>query len=70
MFPFLCDVMCIFFYSRKKFPDVSQHMASLDIPWALIATKWFICLFAEVLPIEVGIYNKLVLNVFNTNYII
>lgn len=44
--------MCYFCY-RKKFPDVSQHMTNLEMPWALIITKWFICLFAEVLPIEV-----------------
>ena len=25
----------------------------LGIAWSMIATKWFVCLFAEVLPIEV-----------------
>lgn len=24
----------------------------LGLPWAVITTKWFVCLFAEVLPIE------------------
>jgi len=43
----------LYFCSRKKYPDVSQHMTNLEMPWALIITKWFICLFAEVLPIEV-----------------
>lgn len=45
-------VYCVIYF-RKKFPDVSQHMTNLDMPWALVVTKWFICLFAEVLPIEV-----------------
>jgi len=47
------NLICIFFFFRKKFPEVSQHMNDLEMPWALIATKWFICLFSEVLPIEV-----------------
>lgn len=34
-------------------------MTNLEMPWALIVTKWFICLFAEVLPIEVTINNTL-----------
>ena len=34
-------------------PDVYQHVTNLGLPWAVITTKWFICLFAEVLPIEV-----------------
>ncbi|XP_022166034.1 growth hormone-regulated TBC protein 1-A isoform X1 [Myzus persicae] len=37
---------------KKKFPEVSKHMTDLEMPWALVATKWFICLFSEVLPIE------------------
>ncbi|XP_025197152.1 growth hormone-regulated TBC protein 1 isoform X1 [Melanaphis sacchari] len=37
---------------KKKCPEVSQHMNDLEMPWALVATKWFICLFSEVLPIE------------------
>ena len=34
-------------------PDVYEHITNMGLPWAVIATKWFICLFAEVLPIEV-----------------
>ncbi|XP_050420905.1 growth hormone-regulated TBC protein 1 [Adelges cooleyi] len=37
---------------KKKYPEISQLMTTVDMPWALIITKWFICLFAEVLPIE------------------
>ena len=34
-------------------PDIYRHVTSIGLPWAVIATKWFICLFAEVLPTEV-----------------
>ena len=37
-------------------PDVYQHVTNMGLPWAVITTKWFICLFAEVLPIEVKIF--------------
>ncbi len=28
-------------------------MESLHLPWPVIVTKWFICIYAEVLPVEV-----------------
>ncbi|XP_075235859.1 growth hormone-regulated TBC protein 1-like isoform X2 [Lycorma delicatula] len=37
---------------KEKMPDVHRHILALGLPWAVIATKWFICLFAEVLPTE------------------
>lgn len=37
---------------KIKVPDVHQHVINLGLPWAVITTKWFVCLFAEVLPIE------------------
>ncbi|GLG92868.1 hypothetical protein R5R35_003282 [Gryllus longicercus] len=37
---------------RAKVPDVYRHVRNVGLPWAVITTKWFICLFAEVLPIE------------------
>lgn len=39
-------------------PDIYQHVTNLGLPWAVITTKWFVCLFAEVLPIEV--YNIII----------
>lgn len=41
-------------------PDIYQHVTSIGLPWAVITTKWFVCLFAEVLPIEV----KLIIYVY------
>lgn len=34
-------------------PDIYQHVTTIGLPWPVITTKWFVCLFAEVLPIEV-----------------
>lgn len=38
---------------RLRLPDVHRHVSQMGLPWAVIATKWFICLFVDVLPIEV-----------------
>ncbi|XP_037089733.1 LOW QUALITY PROTEIN: growth hormone-regulated TBC protein 1-like [Pollicipes pollicipes] len=37
---------------RVKLPNIYEHMQMLGIAWSMIATKWFVCLFAEVLPVE------------------
>ena len=37
---------------RLRLPDVHSHINDLSLPWPVIATKWFICLYAEVLPVE------------------
>lgn len=37
---------------ETRVPDVCKHLDFCSLPTAVIATKWFICLFAEVLPIE------------------
>ncbi|XP_052890101.1 growth hormone-regulated TBC protein 1-A [Anopheles moucheti] len=37
---------------RQRAPDVHRHIFDLGLPWPVIATKWFICLYAEVLPTE------------------
>lgn len=36
-----------------KEPEVSKHLKAIGVPWAVVTTKWFVCLFAEVLPTEV-----------------
>ncbi|XP_066599680.1 growth hormone-regulated TBC protein 1 isoform X2 [Prorops nasuta] len=55
----LTDIDVLAELVRIKMPDVYQHVINLGLPWAVIATKWFICLFAEVLPIEVSTYAKI-----------
>lgn len=37
---------------RTHVPEVYRHVQEIGLSWAVIVTKWFICLFAEVLPTE------------------
>ncbi|BES95240.1 Tbc protein [Nesidiocoris tenuis] len=48
----LTDIDVISELVKLRYPDVSAHMANLGLPWPVITTKWFICLFCEVLPTE------------------
>ncbi|XP_034950902.1 growth hormone-regulated TBC protein 1 [Chelonus insularis] len=48
----LTDIDVLAELVKWKIPDVFNHVTQLGLPWAVITTKWFICLFAEVLPIE------------------
>ncbi|XP_001650538.2 growth hormone-regulated TBC protein 1-A [Aedes aegypti] len=40
---------------RLRVPDVHKHIADLGLPWPVIATKWLICLYAEVVPTETAL---------------
>ncbi|CAB0044748.1 unnamed protein product [Trichogramma brassicae] len=48
----LIDIDVLVELVKLKMPDVFQHVENLGLPWPVITTKWFICLFAEVLPTE------------------
>ncbi|KAL1497664.1 hypothetical protein ABEB36_008587 [Hypothenemus hampei] len=37
---------------RKYEPLVQRHIQNIGMPWAMGTTKWFICLYADVLPTE------------------
>lgn len=37
---------------RKSEPQVYRHIKEIGMPWPVGTTKWFICLYAEVLPTE------------------
>ncbi|KAM7539570.1 hypothetical protein Aperf_G00000044434 [Anoplocephala perfoliata] len=37
---------------KKKTPNIYKTLKSADVDCIVLATKWFICLFADVLPIE------------------
>lgn len=37
---------------RQRAPDVVEHLDRCGLPFAVITTKWLVCMFAEVLPIE------------------
>lgn len=38
-------------------PRINQHFKTLGISWPVVLTKWFICLYVEVLPVEVRIHH-------------
>lgn len=38
---------------KAKAPAVGQLMAQYPDIWSLVVTPWFICLYVDVLPIEV-----------------
>ena len=37
---------------RAKCPLVHAHVESFRLPWALVCSKWLVCAFADVLPVE------------------
>ncbi|KAI5694131.1 hypothetical protein M8J76_009857 [Diaphorina citri] len=37
---------------KIKMPHLYDHISKVGVPWPVIATKWFICMFADVLPVE------------------
>ncbi|KAK3095820.1 hypothetical protein FSP39_019638 [Pinctada imbricata] len=37
---------------RWKAPELHAHLESIGVQWFLIGTKWFLCLFADVMPVE------------------
>jgi len=37
---------------QKSEPIVHRHIINVGMPWAMGTTKWFICLYADVLPTE------------------
>ncbi|KAK7090123.1 hypothetical protein V1264_009965 [Littorina saxatilis] len=37
---------------KWKMPDLYRHLDELGLHWSLVGMKWFICLYADVLPVE------------------
>lgn len=52
MFGLQRDIHVIAELVRRREPLINEKVNELGIPWAVILTKWLICLFAEVLPVE------------------
>ncbi|CAN7997748.1 unnamed protein product [Ixodes hexagonus] len=52
MIGLLTDIEVLSELVRQRMPLVHAHLRRHDVSWAIVTTKWFICLFAEVLPIE------------------
>lgn len=38
---------------RVKIPGVWQTMVDQNVTWTLVVSRWFICLYIDVLPVEV-----------------
>lgn len=38
---------------RVKAPAVWQAMVQHNVMWTLVVSQWFICLYIDVLPVEV-----------------
>ena len=39
---------------RVKIPDLFDHIEKMGVSYTIFSTKWFICLFIDVLPVEVS----------------
>ncbi|KAJ7382029.1 Growth hormone-regulated TBC protein 1 [Desmophyllum pertusum] len=37
---------------RAKMPDLFEHIEKLGVSYTIFSTKWFICLYIDVLPVE------------------
>lgn len=33
-------------------PEIGEHLDQVGMPFPVVTTKWFICMFSEVLPVE------------------
>lgn len=49
---------------KMKSPAVGQLMAQYPGIWMLVVSRWFICLYVDVLPIEVRENRSLLVEIF------
>lgn len=43
---------------RMKIPAVWQAMNRHNVMWTLVVSRWFICLYVDILPVEVRMKVK------------
>ena len=43
---------------KVKSPKVWQTMMEQNVTWTLVVSRWFICLYIDVLPVEVSEFAK------------
>ena len=48
----LTDLKVLEELAATELPGLANHIRQLGVPWPLFASKWFICLYCEVLPTE------------------
>lgn len=37
---------------KWKYPDIYKHLEDHGLSWCIVGMKWFICLFADVMPVD------------------
>lgn len=52
MFGLQRDIHVISEIVKLREPLINEKINEVGLPWAVILTKWLICLFSEVLPVE------------------
>jgi len=52
MYGLITDVEVLAQLIKQRNPEIHKHIKTVGLPWEVILTKWFICIFAEVLPVE------------------
>lgn len=52
MFGLQRDIHVITELIKLREPLINEKINEVGLPWAVILTKWLICLFSEVLPVE------------------
>ena len=52
LFEFYLKIITYLFVYRTELPEVNNHMKKFEISLDMILSKWFICLFCDILPIE------------------
>ena len=48
----ITDVRVLSELIRTKSPMIHKHVESFSMPWELALSKWFMCLYSDVLPVE------------------
>ena len=48
----ITDMKVLAMLAREEVPAVADHIDKMQMPWALFCSKWFICVYGEVLPVE------------------
>lgn len=43
---------------KVKNPKVWQTMMDQNVTWTLVVSRWFICLYIDVLPVEVREFHQ------------
>ena len=48
----ITDVRVLSELIKSKSPQIHKHVEGFSMPWELALSKWFMCLYSDVLPIE------------------